>query len=57
MPILIFLVLAVLIAQIGFWDTFQALLGGIAMIVLLILLAGGLIGLAIYVAVRRVRGP
>ncbi len=56
MPILIFLVLVILIAQIGFWDTFQALLGGVAMIVLLILLAGGLVALAIYAAVRRARG-
>lgn len=56
MPILILIVLAILIAQIGFWDTFQAVLGGIAMIVLLILLALSLVALAAYVAFRRVRG-
>ena len=56
MPILILIVLAILIAQIGFWDTLQAVLGGIAMIVLLILLAVTLAALAVYVAIRRVRG-
>jgi hypothetical protein len=29
MPLLLFLILVVLIAQLGFWDTFQAVLGGI----------------------------
>ena len=56
MPILIFLIVVFLIAQIGFWDTFQAVLGGIAMIVLFLLLACGLVALVIYVAVRRMRG-
>jgi hypothetical protein len=56
MPILILVVLAILIAQIGFWDTFQAVLGGIAMIVLLILLAVGLVALAAYYGFRRMRG-
>jgi hypothetical protein len=55
MPILIVLVLIVLIAQIGFWDTFQAILGGLAMVLLLILLTGGLIALALYSAIRRLR--
>ncbi|HEX2117115.1 MAG TPA: hypothetical protein VHM01_22140 [Alphaproteobacteria bacterium] len=56
MPILILLVLAILIAQIGFWDTFQAILGGLAMVILLIFLGGGLVALAAYSVIRRIRG-
>ena len=56
MPILILLVLAILIAQIGFWDTFQAILGGLAMVILLIILGGGLVALAAYSVIRRIRG-
>lgn len=56
MPILIILVLIILIAQIGFWDTFQAILGGLAMIILLIVLAASLVALAVYFVIRRVRG-
>ena len=53
MPILVLLLIVVLIAQIGFWDTLAAILGAVGMIILLILL---LIGIAIavgYWAVRR----
>lgn len=53
MPILIFLVLVILIAQIGFWDTFSAILGGIAMIILFLLLLGALIALVGVLLVRR----
>jgi hypothetical protein len=57
MPILIFLVIVILIAQIGFWDTLQVVIGGFAMILLLILLAGSLAALVIYLAVRRLWRP
>lgn len=53
MPIIIILILAVLVAQIGFWDTFSAILGGIAMVVLLVLLFAALIVLAAFLAYRR----
>ena len=53
MPILVFLVLVILIAQIGFWDTFSAILGGIAMIILFLLLLGALIALVGVLLVRR----
>ena len=56
MPLLIFLVLIILIAQVGFWDTFQAILGGVAMLVLVILLAIALVALVVALAVRRMRG-
>jgi hypothetical protein len=55
MPILIFLVLVILIAQVGFWDTFSAILGGVAMIVLFVLLAIALLVLAGVLLIRRMR--
>jgi hypothetical protein len=56
MPILILILLAVLIAQIGFWDTLGALLGATAMIILMIALAGAIALLAArswFLKVRR----
>jgi len=38
MPLIILLILILLVAQIGFWDTFEAILGGVLMLVLLFLL-------------------
>ena len=55
MPILVFVVLVILIAQIGFWDTFAAVLGGVAMIVLFLLLAAALVGLGGMLLLRRLR--
>ncbi len=55
MPILVFLILIILIAQIGFWDTFTAILGGVAMIVLFVLLAIALVVVAGLLLVRRLR--
>ena len=57
MPILLFIILVVLIAQIGFWDTFAAILGGVAMLVLFVLLAIILVVLAGILLVRRLRRP
>lgn len=55
MPILLFIVLVILIAQVGFWDTFTAILGGVAMIVLFVLLAIALVVLAGILLARRLR--
>jgi hypothetical protein len=55
MPILVFIILVILIAQIGFWDTFTAIVGGVAMIVLFVLLAIALVMLAGLLLVRRLR--
>ena len=55
MPILIFLILVILIAQVGFWDTFSAILGGVAMIVLFALLLVALLALAGVLLIRRMR--
>lgn len=48
MPIVIFLIVVILIAQIGFWDTLAAFLGGALMILLMVAL-----GLALVVAAIR----
>jgi hypothetical protein len=55
MPIILFVVLVIMIAQIGFWDTFSAILGGVAMLVLFVLLAIALLALAGTLLVRRLR--
>ena len=57
MPSLLFIVLVILIAQVGFWDTFAAILGGVAMLVLFVLLAIALLVLAGILLVRRWRRP
>jgi hypothetical protein len=56
MPILLFLILVILIAQLGFWDTFQAILGGVAMLVLFALLAIALLAVIAGLILRRIRG-
>jgi hypothetical protein len=45
MPLLILILIAILIAQIGFWDTLGAVLGATAMMILLVLLIVGVAGL------------
>ena len=55
MPIILFVILVILIAQIGFWDTFAAILGGVAMIVLFVILATALVVLAGVLLLRRLR--
>lgn len=54
MPIIIFIILVVLIAQIGFWDTFASVLGAVGVILLLILLAALLLVLTGLYLFRRV---
>ena len=55
MPIILFILLVILIAQIGFWDTFAAILGGVAMLVLFVLLAIALLAGAGVLLLRRLR--
>ena len=57
MPILLFVILVILIAQLGFWDTFAAIVGGVAMLVLFVLLAIALVVLAGILLFRRLRRP
>jgi len=56
MPILIFLILAVMVAQLGFWDTLSAVLGAAAMTVLLVGFAVLLVWLTARTLMRRFRG-
>jgi hypothetical protein len=56
MPILIFLILVIMIAQLGFWDTFSAILGGVAMLVLFAVLAIALLAVLAAMLLRRLRG-
>jgi hypothetical protein len=56
MPILVFLIIVIMIAQLGFWDTFQAILGGVAMLSLLALLVIALLAVIATMIFRRIRG-
>jgi hypothetical protein len=56
MPILIFILLVVAIAHVGFWDTLQAIFGAIGVIVLFFLVMAALVAAVIayfYAKVRR----
>ena len=56
MPILILVLLAILIANVGFWDTLQARFGAIGVIVLFWAIVLGLIaavGVWLYARVKR----
>jgi hypothetical protein len=53
--IVIIIILAILVAQIGFWDTFSAVLGGVAVLVLFVLLLIALAATAAMLVLRRFR--
>ncbi len=56
MPLIIILLLALLIAQIGFWNALAAILGAVGMVILLIIIAAGIIitgGLLVARSVNR----
>ncbi|QQP89817.1 hypothetical protein IGS68_00610 [Skermanella sp. TT6] len=55
MPLIIFLILVVLIAMFGFWDTLSALLGSLLMIILFAAAAAGLVVLAGMYGWRRIK--
>ncbi|HKH34742.1 MAG TPA: hypothetical protein VKA80_11375 [Beijerinckiaceae bacterium] len=55
MPIILLIILIVLIAQVGFWDTLGAVVGAFAMIVLFILLLAAGLALAAYILFRKAR--
>ncbi len=56
MPILLLILLAILVAQIGFWDTLGALLGAVGVVVLFVLILIAAVAVAGYLLFRRVRG-
>lgn len=53
MPFVIVLLLAFLVIQFGFWDTFAGILGGIGIIILVILTAMAMLALTATLALRR----
>lgn len=53
MPILLLIILVVLIAQFGFWDTFAAVIGAAAMMGLFVVLAIAAVVVAGYLIFRR----
>ena len=56
MPILIILLIAILVAQFGFWNTFASVLGAIGVLVLLWVTAIALFALVVAYVLRRRRG-
>jgi hypothetical protein len=55
-PIVLFLLLILLVAQLGFWDAMGAVLGAAAMVVLFFLLIAAIAAGAVYMMVHRIRG-
>ena len=55
MPFLIVVLLIILIAQFGFWDTLQGVLGAAAMMAGFVVLLVALVATAGWYAVRRLR--
>lgn len=55
MGIFIFILLVVLIAAFGFWDTLAAILGATLMVILMILIVAVMLAMAGYMAYRRSR--
>lgn len=53
MPLILFILLIILIAQVGFWNTLGAILGAAAMMVILVILIIAIVGLVgLYIARR-----
>lgn len=58
MGLFLFILLVVLIAAFGFWDTLAAILGATLMVILMVLLAAVILAMAGYMTYRRARpGP
>lgn len=53
MPIVLVLLLAVLIAQVGFWDAFAAVIGAVGMLILFGLIALSTLAIAAVLLLRR----
>lgn len=56
MPLLI-IALVLLVAVFGFWDTLGAILGGAAILILLVLLLGGVAAWSAYRTFAKARRP
>ncbi|MEW5726277.1 MAG: hypothetical protein AB1918_00485 [Pseudomonadota bacterium] len=56
MPIVVILLLAILVGLFGFWDTLQAIIGAVAVVVLAVLVAAAVAVLLGVMAFRRGKG-
>ena len=55
MPIILLILLVVLVAQIGFWDTLGALLGAVGVIILFALVLAGALAVAALLVFRQAK--
>lgn len=55
MPILIFILLVILVAHIGFWDTLTSVLGAIGVVLMLLAILGLLVWACLYYLWVRAR--
>ncbi len=53
MPIILFVLLVVLVATVGFWDTLAAIFGAALLVVLVVFLGIAMVGLGGYLFVKR----
>jgi len=56
MSILLFILLVVLVATFGFWDTLAAVLGAAALVVLAVVLGVVSVGVAAMIFLKRTKG-
>lgn len=56
MSILLFILLVVLIATFGFWDTLAAAMGAAALVVLAVVLGIAAAGVAVMIFLKRAKG-
>jgi hypothetical protein len=54
-PLLLIVLIAILIAQIGFWDTLGAILGAVGVLVLFVFIFAAALAVAGYLVFRRVQ--
>jgi hypothetical protein len=57
MPLLLIVLIAILIAQIGFWDTIGVMLGAVAAVVLFVIILAAAVVVGGLVFLRRARRP
>ncbi len=55
MPIIIFILLVILVVQIGFWDTLGAVFGAIGVMILFVVILAAILGLTGYLVYARMR--
>jgi hypothetical protein len=54
-PFILILLLALIIAQVGFWDTLGGILGAVAVVVVFFLLVAAATSLGLYLLYRRIK--